>query len=376
MGWRDVPASEETKEQTAKVAFVAVFGLLGGWAGVVIAAMAVGIDRAWNGDAGRAVEAASGRQAQADHRRWLAWDAAARAAYRQARRAWWDAGGDPDSRPARPSRAARAGRWVQRQRRRNAVVWDDFKTGFKAAWPVAKDEMARGGSFRAIVRARPDHPDADRLDWSGIKEPAAPTAEPTARPAVREAENENKEDISVSDSAGQRSPMDLINGDPILRFIHDEARRGDRPASPPAATPKTIEGDTVTAPTTAAAGRQGDTNLDVATHALADVSRHLGSTDQYLDALNKERERLAKEIAAAVDHATSTGAPQATRDGLDAAMAALRQMERHIAAFSTSVAQTDEQVGAAKGGLDQAAGVKDSADQIGMRGGFVDTATA
>ena len=132
----------------------------------------------------------------------------------------------------------------------------------------------------------------------------------------------------------------------------------------------------MTAPTTAAAGRQGDTNLDVATNALADVSRHLGSTDQYLDALNKERERLAKEIAAAVDHATSTGAPQATRDGLDAAMAALRQMERHIAAFSTSVAQTDEQVGAAKGGLDQAAGVKDSADQIGMRGGFVDTATA
>jgi hypothetical protein len=147
---------QKTKENATATGFIVLLAAAAGWAGVLVAALAVGWERAWNGRGDGAQARAASRQSRlASHRAWLAEDAKQRERWRQRRREWWAAGADPASEPKTPALAKRSGAWVRRRWARTRIGLAEFATGFVAGWQAASEERRAGGGFRAVVRTRP-----------------------------------------------------------------------------------------------------------------------------------------------------------------------------------------------------------------------------
>lgn len=136
---------------------------LGGF-GIVLAAIAIGAERAWNGRAGGTAAKArtSWGRFLDDQRAWLDHDAQVRAARRQARRDWWQAGADPAAKPQGPPWATRIGAGLRRGLSGAAVAADvgtrgvgRFGGGFRDGWHAAQQRRAGGAGFRDVV-ATPD----------------------------------------------------------------------------------------------------------------------------------------------------------------------------------------------------------------------------
>lgn len=337
-------APEETKEKVAAVGFVAFMAAAAGPVGLVIAAFAVGLERAWNGDAGRDFGRDSAKQRAADHRQWLAEDRAHRERLRADRKAWLDAGADPEKRPKGPSGAARFGRALRRGYARAAVAAQDFRDGFRDGLAAAKDERAAGGSFRDIVRARPDRPDADRLDWSDVKEPMSPATPPPVDDSVR------------ADPEPEPKPSKVRQ--PEVKPDVESS------TPPPPASPDNTRGEPVSTQAATVAQR-GEANHVAVTNNLNQIAAYQNRVDELVDAAEAQRRALEEQTRRTQEHAQASGQPAATLQALDAALAYLKQMGRHLSEVSTGNAQTTEQVGAADGGLNP---VRQADDQIRTAG--------
>lgn len=150
-------APDDQKEKTAAVGFMAFMGLALGPLGVLVAALAVGIERAWNGGATERSRAAERSRGWLDGQRaWLDADHEQRIAQRSARTAWLSSGADPSSEPGRPSLMRRMGAGLRRLIAHVALAGSDFKDGAKDGWKAAQEERRNGGSFRDIATARPE----------------------------------------------------------------------------------------------------------------------------------------------------------------------------------------------------------------------------
>lgn len=338
-------ASEETKEKAAAVGFAAVLTMLAGPVGLFVAAVAIAAERAWNGDGGATAGREAGRQNVADHRAWLARDAAQRAAWRQARRDWWKAGADPDMRPATPSAGARFGTWCRRMWARAAVFGDDFRTEFRRTRAAQRDATARGASPWKAAKARPDHPDADRLDWSQFEEPK-PQSRPEPKPEP--------------EPTGEPAP----DAEPDTPQPKPEPAPQPQPQEQPEPHPDHQE-EPMTAAGTA---QQGEANHVYVTQNLDRIRGFQGRIDELVDAANQERQQLMTETTAAAEHARATGQPAATLQALDEALAYLKAMGRSLSAFAAGNAATAEQVGAADTGLDPARQADDTLRAAGADG--------
>ncbi len=348
-----MPASENTKDTVAKVGFAAVIAAAMGPVGILVAALSIGIDRAIFGEGGRETSQDLTAQQVADQRQWLAEDRAWRQQVRAARREWWDAGADPDKEPARPSTAERTGRWWRRLWARMVVASDDFRRGFRDGWHAAKDAREQGATWWETARTRPDHPDADDLDWDWADEPAA-GKDPQPGP------ESDRDDTPHLDPVPAPKPA---------------TPQQDQPKQPD--TNPTSQEDPMTAPTSTAPGAapQGETNLDTLDAILAQINTELNNISDDVDRLNSRRMTLAGLVAHAFEIAQSTGATAATRAALDAAMSVVNQLGQHMGQVSDATAKAEDEVLQAKAGLVPARDAQDQLHASGARGEFVSAST-
>lgn len=177
------------KEKVVSWGFVAFFGLALGWAGVLVAAVAVGLERATGKPIGprrkdpaeveRAQQERAARRAAAAERaeQWLRDDLAAREEFEERRRRWWADGGKPEDEPRRTGVFQRARDFLQRSAAR-AQVWRarglskpkwhgawwgvrtfrffrDFRDGFKEGFDAARQKVDQGWRETSSTRPEP-----------------------------------------------------------------------------------------------------------------------------------------------------------------------------------------------------------------------------
>ncbi len=348
--------SEETKDAVAKVGFAAVLAAAMGPVGILVAALSIGIDRALFGEGGRETSQDLTAQQVADQRQWLAEDRAWRAKVRAARREWWDAGADPDKEPARPSTAERTGRWWRRLWARMVVAFDDFKRGFRDGWHAAKDARARGASWRETARTKPDHPDADNLDWDWAEEPTQPAPPPAAEP---------------DPNAGQKPNQNPTQPDPA-KAGNPPSGPTTAPDPPPSAAPINPQEN----PVTAQPANGGQSNVDVLAASLQSMARTIDKIDAGIDDLARLADALAQQTRQAAEFATATGQSTASKAATDAANAAVAKLKALVLAASQAAAQAAEQVAAAVQSVKPVQKAEDDLNAVGATGKAVAPATA
>ncbi len=370
--------TEAGREKAAAVGFVAFLGAALGPVGLLVAAVAVGVERAWGGDAGRAHTAERTRQSVADHRAWLARDRARQAAWRQARRDWYRGGADPATRPELPTGAQRAGAGVRRLWARLVVGAADFVAGCRDGWRAGRRVLDEGGTPWDAARARP----VDELVelWRG--ELTDEELDLVARRLCCWA-------VATKPGGGFRycgAPVEpgFIYCDPHL----DEADRepqpqsdddgGDRAAdSDPTsnAGPETDGDPEMTAPTTTAPA-QGETNLQVLLLLLEQIGQHAVAISDSLDAVKSRATQVQSLTTRAEEFAAAKGAPAATRQALDAAKQMVAQLMQHLGGMSEAATAADDEVGQAVAGAKPAIDAEDLLHSSGATGDIVATATA
>lgn len=153
---RDQVAQEDAKTRTAAAFFAGFLALALGGAGVVIAMLAVGVERAWNG--GQAERGRSRERGQGwldGQRAWLDADHRQRTARADAHRRWLQSGGDPATEPTKPTRAKRFGGAVRRLFANVAVAASDFVSGARDGARAANEARKNGSGFREVAGTRP-----------------------------------------------------------------------------------------------------------------------------------------------------------------------------------------------------------------------------
>jgi hypothetical protein len=153
---REQAPQEDAKTRTAAAFFAGFLALALGGAGVVIAMLAVGVERAWNGgetERGRSRERGQGWLN--GQRAWLDADHRQRTARADAHRRWLQSGGDPATEPTKPSWAKRAGSAVRRLFANVAVAASDFVSGARDGARAANEARKNGSGFREVAGTRP-----------------------------------------------------------------------------------------------------------------------------------------------------------------------------------------------------------------------------
>ena len=355
-----------TKEDATALGFMAIMGLMFGGAAVLIAALAVGIERTWSG---RSSGPGSGgwRQSAADHAAWLEQDRARRAAWSQARRDWWGGGADPAAKPVGPSWTYRAGLGLRRWWARLVVSADRtyraggrFGGGFRAGWVAANARRRGGASPWEVVRTRPQ---------SEVPPEVTPAAEPVTAPAPTV--EPDAPDVAAPGS-NPDAPVPADNSEP-------DSQETDNAATQPV----TPEGEqTMTAPTATASSNRtaaapaGETHLDLTEGDLATIHGHLSRVQELNDQMAGVRAALEGAVAAATERATVNGATSATQQALDEANAVVALLGQHLANVSDATSQAEDHTSAAQVGLAPARDAQDALHQAGARGEFVSAATS
>ncbi len=389
----------------ARAVFIAAVGLALGWAGVVVAAIAVAAERAKNGDDVINASTGSGgwwdqwwagvtqRRAEREqaHRDWLKRDRDRQQQLREDRQRWLAAGGAAQDEPRKPGYAVRLGRGARRNtirarlagaalRRQLARIGRDFKDGWQAAAPNAQY------GFKAAARSRPDQPapggrtrpdqpgdqpeeviDAEIIDFEPGPGPAPeppPTTEPAPEPAPEPAEQSSAEPQDLPDepidSSGETGPTAV---DPV----EEPTGTGDREM----ALPKTA--DQVKANSNPQAV-DGDDHLDRITSGLSQMGSTLAQADEKTDSLMAAARRLRAEAEATLERAGDK-ATTATRQACDEAMLLAQQIEELVDKVGSTSAACAESVRAADRGLDPARQSRDNLHQAGATGELLATAT-
>lgn len=131
----------------------------------------------------------------------------------------------------------------------------------------------------------------------------------------------------------------------------------------------------MTAPAPTAAAPATETNLDLAGVELGAIQASLARIDEQTDALARERDTLAAQVAAASERVAATGGTTATITALDGANAVVEQLGAHLGGFSEAAAEAADVTSAARAGLAPALDAQDSLHAAGARGEFVSSAT-
>lgn len=338
-------AGTDTKETVAAAGFAGFLALAFGPVGLLLAAIAIGVERAWdNGVGGGSAGSAASRRwsnSLAGHRAWLDWDRGQRARHAVARREWLASGGDPANAPVWPDAWQRFGLWLHRQWSRAAVSGSEFADGFGDGWAAAQKVRDDGGSFGDIATARPEvsPPPPDPAP-----QPARPVAEPV-RPPVPQPEPQPIP-IAVPDP-GDSSPQSAIQ-------------------------PAPNEGAPMTTPTI----QQGETHADLILVKLDGLGRWISQAEDLNDQASATASAIEAEVAEASEYSESKDATSATKQALDEAKGVASAIRETVARLADLCAQASESVGAATVGMRPAIDAQDGLHAAGARGNVVATATS
>jgi hypothetical protein len=363
-------AQEENRTKAAAAGFIAVAGLLAGGAGLIIAALAVGVERTWNArSGGMAARASRQRQSLADLRAWLAKDAADRAAWREARRRWWADGADPAKEPPRPSTLTRLGAWTYRRYARARIGAHEFRQGFRDGWQAAAEVRRRGGGFRDIATARPAVAEPSRPERKETPAQPAADATPPAAPAGGGAQPGERGVVTPKDGPGKTTEKPVVEKPA-------EKPTAEKPAVDTQPKVNTTNGGTPTMATATSQVPQGETNLDLTDIGLTRISTRLNRLSELVDQIAAEKDALRAEVAVESERVAVNGGTAETRQALDAALALIAQLDSHVGGVSESATEAADQTQAARAGLAPARDAQDALHSAGARGEFVSTATS
>ncbi len=394
-------ASEETKEAVAKAGFVAVWAAIAGPAGILVAALAVGIDRAWNGDAGRQFSNDLDRQRVADQRQWLTEDRAWREQLRADRKRWLDEGAKPEDEPARPSKAEAAGRWWRRLWARMAVGADDFKKGFREGREAAKKARDGGAGWREIVKARPEatadliecmcdnprphggHEWADNYDSRNrFRCPGVQAG--ADRPADQDVDDQptqEPDDGVVDRTCPNSQPHDPHRWGVLGRLLRCPGVTGKAPDRPnPATKPdpsQTTRPNSTEEPMTQTTAPKGtESNVSVLARWLQKITGTVTKVSAGVDDLDRLADALAEQVRQAREFAAHTGQATATNTALDSAMAVVTRLKALCRQASDAAAKAQEDVATAIQSTKPVLRAEDSLNAVGATGEAVAPAKA
>lgn len=391
---------QQGSEKTAAVFFAGFLTLALGGAGLLIAALAVGAERAWNG--GR-VEGNRARERSGswldNQRAWLDQDHQRRTARSKAYGDWLRSGADPATAPVKPSWWHRIGASARRGVAHAAVAGNDFRTGFRDGWTAGQRVRRGGGRFRDIAAARPrpavdesaptgsdDTPTLDNtptLDDLKGPRPEATDAKSEPAPAPNPTSGPDSDNDAGSSAAPERR-LDWL-ASPESRRRPDEFdaayktrldAKFDELATTPAGDQEptdqrahTTGGDTMTATTTTTkSAPTGESNAAVLRALLMGIEGTLAEVSDLTDDLSKRRDKLNNEVQRAEEFATVTGQSAQARHALDEAKALSASMGDHLGSFSDGAVGAQEQMNQASDGLKVAEQADDDLRAAGADG--------
>lgn len=343
------PVQQQTNEKAAAVTFGVVLALMLGGVGVVIAALAVGAEKAWNGGRAEGHRAAQRRRSWLDQQRaWIDADTQARAARTKARTEWLRSGSDPAAEPARLSLWQRSRDWFRRGVANTAVGATDFREGFADGWRSANETRRAGGGFRDVATARPSAPEREAANPKQDEAPA------TSRDSAPSPEDR-------ADSASTEPPTNQLPTTPLPRELRDRL------------APHNGKDHTMTQ--TTSPQQQAESNATVLRGLLGGIQSTLGQVSDNTDALAALRNKLQHQVDRAEEHATSSGQSSQARQSLDEARQVVTLLGQHLGAFSEGTVSAEDQVGQASAGLRSAEEAEDSLRAGGADGRAVAPAT-
>lgn len=342
---------DDNKTTAAKALFIGFFAAALGWAGVLVAAVAVATEQTWSRGRPERDRAAQRRSSWLDTQRdWLAADHGQRMARAAAYRQWLADGADPATKPARPGRARRAGTGLRRALAHIAVAAADFASGFRDGWRAADERRKQGALFGDIRKARPG---------------SGRTPEPGNRSNLHRTNDENLHQNTNADETGKGG--DGVNPTPKPDHIED-------PSTPDKGEPmSTASPATQAQPAPAPAA---ESNATVLARRLDTIAVTVTAMTSETDQLHAVVTTLTQQITAAADLAHSAGMPTAAIHAVDAARHATSVISGRLDDFATGATATSEQLTAAINGLKPVQQAEDTLHAAGADGRALNTAAA
>jgi hypothetical protein len=423
-----------SKVTAAKALFVGLFAAALGWAGVIVAAVAVATESAWNGGA---TEGQRQRERGASwldtQRAWLDQDHKARTARAKTYRDWLKAGSDPDTAPTGPSRWQKIRDAMHRLVANIAGAAQDFGRGAREGWKAAKKTRDNGGTWRETAGSRPGDDD-DRWDddaWAADwADDPAPTRcarcgrtdrplvyvgmycdicmgpEPHHDEATQAGTAKPDEPTPAGAETSQGSPYELgrrncfacgqpgavVDTPDGRNFIHDrtgyrcpaietETEFDERTQSADSAadnppTPEPTEGEPMTQPNPAPQQAATESNATVLRAKLVNAQTTLHKLADTTDQLDTQRAELEQQVREAEEFAAATGQSDQARTALDESNAIAAAMGAHLGEFSQGAVSAEESVRQAADGLKVAENAEDELRAAGADGRAVAPAGA
>lgn len=373
------PDQQDTKTSATKALFIGFFGLALGWAGVLVAAVAVATEQYWT--KGQPVRDRNTERKQswlATQKAWLDADHQQRQQQSAAHRDWLNNGSDPATRPPGPSKARKAGAFLRRLVAGTAVAAANFGGGFRDGWQAANERRRGGAGFRDIAAARPGQPapatrnTSDPDEWlrPDDNEPASVVHEPDTAELLTDDTGHWSWTCRLPDCTGK-------GFDYPTRQAATEAARTHKHTRPAPAEP---QGDPVTSPTVPAqpapAVPAGDSNATVLAQKLGNVNQTVTAITADVDQLNAVVTTLTAQIQTSADLAHSAGMPTEAIQAVDAARHAAALIGSRLDAFSTGTITASDQLTAAARGLQPVTNAENRLRAAGADGRALDTAAA
>jgi hypothetical protein len=331
---------DDNKTTAAKALFIGFFAAALGWAGVLVAAVAVASEQYWA--KGQPVRDRNQERRAGwfdTQRAWLNTDHQQRMRRAAAHREWLQSGADPATRPGRPSKGSRIGAALRRTIANVAVAAADFSRGFRDGWQAADARRRQGAGFRETATTRPHQP----------QQPTPATEPAAAQPADQPHRPETP-------------PAD-----------------GSKPSTPPdtSTEPETTEGERMpddTTPTPIAPQRQAsDSNATVLATKLDAITTTVTGMSDDTDTLNTVVAALTQKVTAAADLAASAGMPTAAVTAVDTARHATTVVSARLDDFAAGTAAAVDQLTAAVTGLRAVQAAEDRLRASGADGRVFET---
>jgi hypothetical protein len=407
---------QDGKLTAAKALFIGFFAAALGWAGVLVAAVAVATEQTWSKGGHERDRARERSGSWMDTQRaWLDQDHRARQARARARQDWLNNGAPADQAPARRARSARAGEGLRRLVANVALAAADFRDGLKRGWRAANDARKSGGGFGAIARTRPTT-NQWRCPGCGIEmahdRDAAMNVAEIWCDACRARQARNQADTQRNADAGRSRPAPDPTEEDISSVVHPgytftaealahpdgtfgwacrdcpgrgfdfptlEAATADCKQHP--CTKGNLQNTNVTAQSTqhdegAPMAATTDSNATVLGGKLNIVTTTVADMSEDVDALEVITRQLREKVARAADLAHSAGMPVAAITAVDAIQHAAASIDARLDDFATATGSAADQLNAAVAGLTPVAQAEDKLHAAGADGRALDTAAA
>jgi hypothetical protein len=372
------------KLTAAKALFIGFFAAALGWAGVLVAAVAVATEQSWSKgrpERDRARERGAGWLDT--QRSWLANDHRQRQARAQEQRDWLDAGADPDAAPSTPGRGRRVGAGIRRAVARIAVAGADFGRAFGEGWRNANEVRRDGGSFRDIAGARPDRdlavprqlPDGEQ--WADDEWLLPDLDEEGHAPVIHAGDTFQAEILRFRPGKYGWACRDCPGRG--FDFATLEAAKADclRHACTKGQTQDPRNTDSTDQPMQQTEGEPmtptADSNAAVLAAKLDTVNTTVTAMTDDVDALAVISRELREKVTRAADLAHGAEMPTAAVVAVDAVQHAATTVDAHIDDFATATGEATDQLTAAVDGLTPVTQAEDKLHAAGATGRALDT---